>query len=672
MEHSTQHRPHLDGVRALAVALVLLFHFGVPGIDGGFVGVDVFFVLSGYLITGLLRRQLEDDGGIRLGRFYARRARRLLPASLIVLLAVVVGSWFALDAVRNQDVGRDAVSAALYVANLRFAFYAGEYFAPGDTASPVLHYWTLAVEEQFYLAWPIALLVGWRVAARLSRSPRVVVLGAVGLGIAASATLSVLLAGSPLTYYGPHTRAYQLLAGAALALLPSAPGAVADGVRGRRLADGAALAGGAALVALALTVDDAGSYPGLAGLAVAAASVALVLGVDRAPAGIAARVLGHAAPAAVGRLSYSLYIWHWPIIVLGPGLVAELDLPAWTGGRPALVVVTLVAAVGSYLLIEQPVRFRLRPHARPGAAIAVGLAASLLVAGVAHWRLDPPSTPWTDRALAAVSDVAPTGRCPYDEDDWPAPERSRPCVVREGDGRTIALVGDSHAQQWQPALERLAEQEGARLVRVTRAGCAANDVVTYSEQPNGRTRVDEECATWRRAVLPRLVEDVDPDLVFVATRSHVRGIAADGRQVGPEDPEHVALWRDGWDRTLATLLSSGARVVVADTAPTLPGSVPACLVSEGEAAARDGACDHPLTVDPVVPRYDAALAAAVAEHPGAGVARLTALGCPDGTCAALAADDVVVRRDSNHLSRTFVASLSDEVGAAVEAAGTTP
>jgi len=319
-------------------------------------------------------------------------------------------------------------------------------------------------------------------------------------------------------------------------------------------------------------------------------------------------------------------------------------------------------------VVERPIRFRLRPQASPIGVVAVGLTASLLVAVAAYRVLEPASTEWNDHVLAAVSDVAPAGRCPYEESSWPSPSRSRPCVVREGAGPVIALVGDSHAQQWQPALEELARRDGAELVRVTRAGCAANDVVTYALQPNGRTQVDRECAAWRRAVYTRLVEEVDPDVVFVATRSHVRGLEVGGRQIGPDDPEHADRWGNGWDWTLTTLLSGGARVVVTDVAPTLPESIPACLVAEGEEASRDGACDEQVATDDVVGRYDAALATAVADHPGAAVVELTPLSCPGGTCAALDGD-VVVRRDSNHLSRTFVASMATAVGEAMGAAG---
>ena len=209
------YRPHLDGIRAVAVILVILFHLGYGWMPGGFVGVDVFFVLSGYLITGLLVDELARDGSIDLARFYARRVRRLLPAAVLVIAVVIVVTLGLLDRVDQAAVGPDATFSALYSANWRFGLVEGDYFAPGDVPSPLIHFWSLAVEEQFYVVWPALLLGLWALAGRRSgsraaarvrrgRRPRLV-----------SVALSVLLPAGPLTYYGTHTRAYQLLAGAA-------------------------------------------------------------------------------------------------------------------------------------------------------------------------------------------------------------------------------------------------------------------------------------------------------------------------------------------------------------------------------------------------------------------------------------------------------------------------
>ncbi|HYI60978.1 MAG TPA: acyltransferase family protein [Acidimicrobiales bacterium] len=662
------YRPHLDGVRAVAVAMVILFHLGYAWIPGGFVGVDVFFVLSGYLITGLLVGEATGRGTVGLGRFYARRARRLLPASIAVLAAVMVAGHHLFDPVQKQALGWDTTFAAFYSANWRAALAGGDYFAPGDVPSPLVHYWSLAVEEQFYLVWPALFLGLYRLSTRgRARDAVGRLLAAVLVLAVASAVASVALAGSSLTYYGTHTRAYQLLAGAALALAARHRGwAFPDTRAGRGAAGVSAVAALAALAALAHRVTDASAYPGWPGLAVTGASLALIAGVDLAPPGPVARLVGHRSLAAVGRLSYSLYIWHWPVIVFLPLVAArpEVDRPG-LAERPALVAVTGALALVSYLVVERPVRFRLAGAARPAAVVGTGLALSL-VAGAVAYPLFQPRDDWDQAALVAVRDLAEPGRCPYFEEDWPSPAGSEPCVHRDGDGPVVALVGDSHAQQWQPALEELAEGSDARIVRATRGGCPANDVVAYALQPDGRRVTDTACAEWRHHVYRDLVERFAPDVVIVATRSHVRGLVSGGRDVHPTDPAHLGLWREGWDWTLRTLSAGGARVVVSETIPTLPERVPACLIRRGQAGRH--ACDFPVAADAVVPRYNTALREAVAAVPAAGVIDPTPIGCPGGTCPALL-DGVIVHRDDNHLSARFVRHRAGAFAALLRTAG---
>ncbi len=588
------YRPHLDGIRALAVVAVVAFHLGYDWIPGGFIGVDVFFVLSGYLISGLLLGE-ATRGDLGLGRFYARRARRLLPASLAVLAAVMWAGWVLFDPVEKESLGRDAIWAALYSANWRFATVGGDHFAPGDVPSPLVHYWSLAVEEQFYLVWPALFLALLRWSTRRrGRDDTRLLIGAVAGLAAVSLWASIAFVGTPLTYYGTQARAYQLLAGALLALVVERRRwRIADTVVGRRSADAVAVVALVVLAALAPGIRDATDYPGWPGLAVTLASVALIVGVDLGPRGATARALGHGSMAAVGRLSYSLYIWHWPIIVLLPLLVAERGWPSWLSGRPGLVAAMVAVAGVSYLVVERPIRFRLGPSVRPGVVVTVGVAASLVTAAVAH-QVFLPDDAWEQDALKAVRDLAEPGPCPYFAEDWPAAGDAEPCVYRDGDGPVVAIVGDSHAQQWQPALEELAEESDARIVRATRGGCPANDVVPVARQPDGRIEVDDRCVAWRASVYPQVVA-LDPDVILVATRSHVRAVRLDGRDVFPDDVAHLPEWTDAWDATLDQLASGGARVVVSAIVPTLPERVPACLIEEGPTAPPRDAATSPWT-----------------------------------------------------------------------------
>ena len=383
--------------------LVILFHLGYGWMPGGFVGVDVFFVLSGYLITGLLVDESARDGSIDLARFYARRVRRLLPAAVLVIAVVIVVTLGLLDRVDQAAVGPDATFSALYSANWRFGLVEGDYFAPGDVPSPLIHFWSLAVEEQFYVGGPRCCSAcgsrgGARVAGRGSCSVRSSSSGS------SPSLLSVLLPAGPLTYYGTHTLAYQLLAGAALAIaarrwMTRAIGAPDGGAALR--ASGAVLSVAAfgALALLAHEIPDAQEYPACG------PSASRGRASSSSPRWISGshplrRLAGARLPAAVGRLSYSLYLWHWPTIVFLPLVAARVDAPL-LGERPVLVAAMTILAPVSYRLWEQPIRFRAWPALPSRRVVVAGLATSAAL-GLATLVVLQPPRGFEGRALAAV------------------------------------------------------------------------------------------------------------------------------------------------------------------------------------------------------------------------------------------------------------------------------
>jgi len=662
------YRPHLDGIRAVAVVSVILYHLGYGWIPGGFLGVDVFFVLSGYLITGLLLDESVALGRVRVARFYARRMRRLLPGSFLVLLAVMVAAIHLLDAGQRQAVGHDVTAAALWSSNWRFATGGVEYFTPGDLPSPVLHYWSLAVEEQFYLAWPLLFTVLWRLTGRArdgGRRPRPGLLLAVVGGLTLlSAALSVLLVPSTAAYYGTHTRAYQLLVGAELALVAGwLRPRLSTARRSRVVASTVAGAAFAVLAWQAHRIPDARGYPGVAALVVTVTTAVLILAVDVAPVGAVARAVGHRLPAAVGRLSYSLYLWHWPVIVFAP-LAADRWRFDLLRGRALPVAVMVAMAGASYLLVERPIRFRVWQRAPAPILVATGLAISLVVS-VAGVPFLQPHAAFAARALEAGRDYARVGNCPYDRTEWGPPETSEPCVFRQGGPFVVALVGDSHAMQWQPAFEELAERSDLTLVRVTRKGCPANRLSVYTLDDLGLPHPDLACDEWRDRVYRRLISRFDPDLVFVATRSHDWGIRDGARDLDATDPAHLATWTRAWKPSLEILTAGKGKVVVTQILPVMPWRVPACLAERGRATK---ACDMELSRDARVVPYNAGLAQVTGQVAGAGVVDLSPIVCPGRVCPAMIGD-VIVHRDDDHLSATFARSVADQFAARLRAAG---
>jgi peptidoglycan/LPS O-acetylase OafA/YrhL len=691
-------RPDLEGLRGVAILLVLLYHARLPGFDGGFVGVDVFFVLSGFLITGLLLREHERFGRIDLGAFYARRVRRILPAAAVVLVATMILSWFLLAPLELPRVAGDAAAAALSVGNIRFAAGATDYFGTDLTPSPILHYWSLGVEEQFYLLWPALLILATR-----SHRPRM----AAGLLLAGVAIVSYLAAfvltdAAPAwAFYSLPTRAWQLALGGLLAV-----GAVRLNGLPDRVAVPLGWLGLGAILATLVVIVPGTPYPGLAALLPTFGSAAVILaGVRR---GSVASLLAVPALRFLGRISYSVYLVHWPILVLpAASLAVGEELPITI--RLALAALSVVVGWASFRWVEQPVhrgpRFAWRPSrtlAAAGVAIALtvafcgslGFAAAAGldqggadVAEAADTARPTASTPAETLATASEFGVAPSPGgpsgsplptaslggpspsptpSPTPRGPQPLPANVRPslgaasadaetleadgcllgqpqikppnCVYGNKSGTfTVALVGDSHAAHWFPAILAIANARGWRLMPFIKLSCRFLDMPLYS---HWYQRMYTECDTWRGLVVARL-QTLKPDLVIEASiRDLVTSNATD------PDPVHQGA-------AMARLLRQvpGAKAIIVDT-PISSYNVPNCLSSHRsdvrpcETSRSDALGPFPGVVETT--------AAAVL---GATVIDMTPLICPDGATCPVVIDGMIVYRDNQHMTATFAASL---------------
>ncbi|MBV9516085.1 MAG: acyltransferase, partial [Mycobacteriaceae bacterium] len=485
--------PALDGVRAIAVALVLVSHGGIPGLQGGFVGVDVFFVLSGFLITSLLLDELDFTGRIDLPGFWRRRAKRLLPALVLMVAAVAAaGALFPPDAVtRLRD---DAVAAFAWVANWSFIARKTDYFTEGGTPSPLQHTWSLGVEEQYYLMWPLLLTaVAILIAAVARRRHRLVMQNRVHLavfgfavaGAIASAAVSILLASDSAlnrVYFGTDTRAQELLVGAAAsALLVRDWPALTAGrfaIRSRWLRSAARLAPVFGVVALAAaahyaTGTSAEFRHGVLTL-ISLAAVAVIAPVALAPDGAVAKALAWRPLVWLGAISYGVYLWHWPIFLILNG-----ERTGWAG--PSLFAVrcvaTLVLAAASWWLIEQPIR-RWRPVRVPllalaGATVATAIAVTVVVVPAGK----PPETGVSEAAVVAQSSL----------------ERSVVVAQQSANrGRVVSVFGDSVG--W-TMMRYLPPTPGFTFINHTLVGCGIvrGGPFRYSAE-SGNPK--PECETW--------------------------------------------------------------------------------------------------------------------------------------------------------------------------------
>lgn len=547
----------LDGLRTIAVLLVVAFHVGVPGFAGGYLGVDVFFVLSGFLITTLLVKELGATGRIDLGRFWSRRALRLMPASLLVVLAVVVWALFVAPPYRRPGIGADALWSLLYVGNWRFIGSAG-YFSDDGTSSPLLHVWSLAVEEQFYLAWPLVLtVVATLVRQRVGRRHRGVVDSATRLegerrrrrvvAVATGCTALVLAAASAVwlhalydpaaperAYMGTDTKVFEPLIGAVAAALLTRE-------RVQRLVvrhHATLMAGGLAGLGIGVATLGGPSPLYFGGGAVAFSICCAVL-VAAATAGgnghLVARTLGLPPLAYVGRISYGVYLWHWPLTVWILG-----DHTGFEPWRALLVVVlTLAVASVSYHVVELPLRTGGLTRITPLQLLPVGvgtLAASVVIStalgGTALSRFNP----LTEHMAASMASSG----------------------ARQD---TMVVVGDSVMRRLTPTLATEAAARGITVLDAARGGCPALTVPALA--PDGTLLAKGACTDKVRAAQDEAVAQHRPGTVLWWSRYELADRRGDdGRLLRAGTPEFWAAQRASFVADAARLTSHGARLVV--------------------------------------------------------------------------------------------------------------
>ncbi len=452
-----QYRADIDGLRAVAIVPVVLFHAGL-GFHGGFVGVDIFFVISGYLLSSIVIQEISEKRFSFL-QFYERRFRRLAPAFMAMLAATYVAFACVMLPEDFEALGRSALGAIFFYANLHF-YSTIDYFSQSADLMPLLHMWSLSIEEQFYLLLPVTVLILLRVC------PRRWLPALLGLGLLGSFALCIHYTNAyrPYGFYMPHTRAWELLAGTLLAALPRLPGS-------QRSAN---ILGTLALAAIAValfTFDEDGAFPGWIAAIPVLATVALIHGGGVAPHSWPARLLALPPFVFIGRISYSLYLWHWPVIVL----VRYADLsPDSRLVQIGCVLVSVALATLSWAIIEEPVRRR-RVLASQGAVYAgaaVSALAMALVAGVLIWRDGVPGrVPDTLRDMLEQARLEESRVTPCFFREARVARTADPCLRgAPGQAPGFILIGDSHANALSPGLFAAAEAEGLAGMQFTAPG----------------------------------------------------------------------------------------------------------------------------------------------------------------------------------------------------------
>ncbi len=658
-------RPEVQGLRAVAVLLVLVYHLNPDLLPGGYVGVDVFFVISGFLITSLLLREVREHGRVSLAGFYVRRVKRLLPAATVVLLATGAAALVLLPVTRLGDTAWQTLASAAYVENLYLADQTLDYLAAETAPSPVQHFWSLSVEEQFYLLWPL-LFVLWALFLRgLSGGLRVltVVLASV---FAASLVCSVAMtaSGDPSAYFLPTTRAWELAAGGLLAVY------LADRGLPRALRLPLGWAGLTAVVASAVLYDSGTPFPGYAALLPVLGCVA-VIAAERPEGPSAAMVLSTGPARFVGDISYALYLWHWPLIVFALVVLERQTLGPL--GIATVAASSILLAWLTKLWVEDPVARHGLVRTGRG-ALAVALVGILSVAAVSAAGLlrvesfqasdfDPtvhvgpkgiglpsPEGAWMYPSPIGAEDDTPEA---YDDGCHAGFDRrdpSDPCVYGPDDAETtVALTGDSHSTQWFPALDSLAQDRGWRLVVFNKSACA------FTAAEMGREGAPyEECQEWNRAVVDEIGE-LGPDLVVTSSSAAALPY---GFESGPEARDAMA---EGMAELWEEVAGPDTPIVVIRDTPRTTSDVLDCLAKYADDLA---ACDRPASA---ALELDDPQELAALEVEGAELVNLNDLICTDDSCPAVVGN-VVVYRDSHHLTETYARLLADSLGTRMDQA----
>jgi peptidoglycan/LPS O-acetylase OafA/YrhL len=668
-------RPEVQALRALAVLLVIVYHIDPALLPGGYIGVDVFFVISGFLITGHLWREASSTGRVSLRKFWAARARRILPASLVATVGTLAIAFVLLPLDLLELWWRHALASVFYVENWTLAADAVDYQAADNEPTAFQHFWSLGVEEQFYLFWPLLVVLAvrlwsrgsWRrsAEARDTAGLRVTLLVLFGLVVAGSLVWSVVevRAGNPVAYYSTLTRVWELGAGGVLALL------MRDTERFGSVRNTLAVGGIALIVAAACFFDDATPFPGLAALVPVLGTCAVIAAGRTSGPGSLRRIAESWSVQRVGDVSYSLYLWHFPVVVF---------FSVHAGRTPegpdvlALLVTSFTLAIASYVLVERPVRTLawFRPDGR---LLVSALLAMVLVAGLTlalPLRAQGVLGEWDRRAESVAAEVdarvaesIADGYVPFVDDDTAitpnplradddqAPDVGR-CLAAQEDETTpacefgetedpvatVAVVGDSHAEMFTEPIATVAAERGWRVVSYLHSGCPYNAERRDSEgDVEGCLAANERTRDALAALRPELV---------VTTSYENLGFERRGAEEQPGAAGYAEVWNE--------LVRAGSRVLVIRDTPQASERVVTCVTEdygspERCAKSRSRALDE----RDVVP-------AALEQAPGVRSVEFWDRFCDDDTCPAVIGNTLVYR-DLHHVSRTYMRTLVDDL-----------
>jgi peptidoglycan/LPS O-acetylase OafA/YrhL len=651
----TEYRPDIDGLRAIAVLAVIGFHMDTSHLRWGFAGVDVFFVISGFLISGIVFRSL-DRGTFSLREFYTRRINRIFPALLVVLAACVPIGWTILVSGELALLGKHIAAGAAFVLNFVLSGEEGYFFIRGR---PLLHLWSLAVEEQFYILFPAAAFIAWRIRARMR--PILIVLIGVSLGLTA---WSIYEGSQRTAFYYPTTRIWEILAGALVCDLQYRGTRLQRALRGhKRLIENlAALASMALLVATTRTARS-GAWPGWPTL-LPVLGTALLIAAGRG-AFINRHLLSSRLLVGIGLISYPLYLWHLPLLVYARVISGDEKPVFWV--RVALVILSFVLAWATYRFVEVPIRFGSRK--RRSAAILIGLMAVAGLLGVFLWQ----------RGLGPRIDPAITAKIEAAQRDFEFPStggffgRGPRIIIHDivGDSsRTVLVIGDSHAEHYWARMVELSRRSASprrRIRFITYPGCTNLPGVERRGAAHHGSAF--RCAEfYEKSMILARSPDVSTIVLSTWWDAQLDGnryLARTGEELRQEsastEEAYTMLARD-----IRQLVSMGKSVYIILSNPTGPDFSPATMFPS-RIPFVDKHIDLSVsgTARPFRNPWLADRLRRVADEGGASVIDPAEAHCTAAECAKAGADSVPIYADGNHYRSSWVRHHATFIDAAL-------
>lgn len=540
----------IQGLRALAALLVVLYH--ADFVPGGFIGVDIFYVISGYLITGLILRQIQESGSLNLKNFYQRRIKRLLPASVLVLIITAALSYLILPPIGRAELGRNVLAVGLLVSNYAFAFWETDYQNLGANPPALVHYWSLAVEEQFYLIWPIFILLISRLGLRKIK-------WAIFSVFVTSLLFSIwqTQSSSILAFYSLHTRAWELAAGALILFIPKSFSL--KFIKNQQLPF---LAGLGLITYASIFFSSQTPFPGAAALVPVIGTFLLINSIGNWPKS-AGDLSNHKITQWLGAISYSLYLWHWPVLLLPSNY---LDRPLSAIEKIACVIVTIILAHLTYKYVEQPIRYanldtKTVYKMLASTFIAITLISVLIIStNTTKFYIKEVNKTFDLVEIAAKPKIYSDGcHVGYGK------VISTNCTYGDlSSSKTIVLFGDSHAAQWFEPLNAISTRDGYKFISLTKSACPAFKL----PRVNKGSYKKEECTSWQENSIKR-IKELSPKFVIISAFSHY--------DLSDKNYQKDNIYVSGQKDLYNKLKGDGINLIYLSDTPKPTKDIPKCL-----------------------------------------------------------------------------------------------